>query len=164
MIRQAFIAFVALWLCSCDPSRSYEETSNLPGGKWLLSNKPSYTFHITNDSITYNLYCDLRNTNEYPFSRLFFSYLLVDSLDNQLSNQMISAYLFNPRDGAPTGRSGIGDIFSHRLPLLANYRFPAPGAYTLTFQQKMRPDTLGGIVSVGLRVEKAAKPVVNSRP
>ena len=67
--------------------------------------------------------------------------------------------LFDPKTGKPFGRSGLGDIYDHRLQFIKNFKFPYSGKFRMKFKQEMRKDSLDGILAVGLRVEK-----VNSDP
>ena len=59
------------------------------------------------------------------------------------------------KTGKPYG-DGLGDIFSHQLPLpaLSNVRFLKRGKYTFKLRHYMRRDLLPEIVSMGLRIEK----------
>jgi gliding motility-associated lipoprotein GldH len=63
--------------------------------------------------------------------------------------------LFHEKTGEPFGSSGLGYVFEHQFPLLENYTFKNPGKYTMRFEQFMRTDTLKGVLSVGIRVEKS---------
>ena len=62
----------------------------------------------------------------------------------------------NAKTGKPFG-SGLGDTFSDQLqnPTLVNYKFPKEGEYVFKIKQYMRKDPIPGIISLGLRVEKA---------
>lgn len=155
-MRTFVLALTAsLLFTGCDSRRVYEQNYDQSSAQWLVGDSIRFSFSIPDTSGRYNIICNLRNTNAYPYSRIFIQYALTDSLRQSAERQMISGYLFDPRTGKPEGRSGIGDIFSHRFALLKAYHFHVAGSYELAITQMMRTDTLQGIVSVGLRVEKA---------
>lgn len=146
---------LAFLSAACDSQRVFEENTDFPDRYWRVDDQPAFDFEITDTAATYNLYGNVRNSLEYPFSRIFVNYSLVDSTGKSLSRKMVSEFLFHEKTGAPFGESGLGDIYYHRIPLETNFRFPAPGVYTATFEQYMRRDTLEGVLAVGLRVERA---------
>ncbi len=148
----AIIAFV-----SCDSSRLFEENKDLDNNQWLQQDTIAFTFTIRDIGKEYNLLCNIRNTSDYPYSRLFLNYALRDSTGTPLSGELKSLYLFDSKTGKPFGNSGIGDVFDNRLMLLENYRFKYNGRYTVSFDQQMRLDTLGGISAIGFRLEEVIK-------
>ena len=144
----------AVLLAGCDNTRVYEKNQDFTDRYWLVNNNPSFDFTIENASQPYSLYCNIRSSVSYPFSRIFVTYSLKDSAGAELKKEMINGYLFDQKTGEPLGKSGLGDIYDHQLPLLKNFTFNHPGKYTVQFEQFMRTDTLKGILAVGLRVEK----------
>ena len=150
---------VAIALVSCDEIRLFEENKDLKDNQWLLQDTIAFTFTIRDIGKDYNLLCNIRNTSDYPYARLFLNYSLRDSTGTTLSTELKSLYLFDSKTGQPFGNGGIGDVFDHRLMLLENYRFKYNGRYTLSFDQQMRLDTLGGISAIGFRLEEVVKEV-----
>ena len=150
------VTMIVVTFFSCDDQRVYEKNLDFNSGYWLVSEKPSFDFEIEDSLDSYNLYCNVRNSLEYPFARIFITFYLQDSTGAQMEKQMVSQLLFDETTGEPFGESGLGDLYDHRLQLRKNYKFPRPGKYAVVFEQYMRKDTLAGIVAVGLRVEKAS--------
>jgi len=150
-----------LWLLplltGCDPARMYENYNNFTGQCWPANEKPSFSFIITDTTTAYNLYANLRHDNRYAFANLYFTFTLSDSA-NVLHRQLLTADLYDRKSGRPLGSSGLGYIFNHRIALLRQYRFKAPGTYSLQLEHFMRTDTLCGIRSVGLRIERFKSP------
>lgn len=146
---------VALLLSACDNLRVYESNYNFEEGIWIAHEQPTFEFTIADTSFPYTLSLDLRNSLSYPYTRLFITYELIDSTGSVLTRELVPIYLFDDKTGTPLGTSGIGDLYDHRFPLLSEYMFQKPGAYQLKLQQYMRKDTLDGLLSVGVRVEKA---------
>jgi gliding motility-associated lipoprotein GldH len=149
------LLIAGLLLSACHDNRVYEQISDFDNRQWISAEKPQFEFFIDDISHRYNLYSDIRNSVSYPYSRFFFTYYLQDSTGTDLQKQLVTEFLFDAKTGKPFGKSGIGDLYDHRFLLLENYQFPNTGKYRVVFEQFMRMDTLPGIMSVGLRVERA---------
>jgi gliding motility-associated lipoprotein GldH len=141
-------------LVACDENRVYEKNIDFDERFWAVQDSAEFEFHIPNNSIEYNLYCDVRNSVSYEWSRLFIHYYLMDSTGKVLENKLAELMLFDPKTGKPFGSSGLGDIYDHRLQVIKNFKFPYSGKFRMKFKQEMRKDSLDGILAVGLRVEK----------
>jgi gliding motility-associated lipoprotein GldH len=150
-----FLSIIVL-LNSCDDSRVYEKNYDFKEREWLVTENPSFEFTVSSNQ-PYNLYCNLRNSVTYPYSRIFINYTLKDSTGLELKKEMINAFLFDEKTGEPIGSSGLGDIYDQQILLLKDYNFKQPGTYTVQFEQFMRTDTLQGVLAVGLRVETVTK-------
>lgn len=148
------IVLLALFTAGCDDTRVYELNHDFEGRAWLVNDKPEFEFEISNAVETYSLFCNVRNSVAFPYSRLFIKYELKDSAGKLLEGKMFPAFLFDQQTGKPQGSSGLGDIYDQRFAIVSNYKFPAPGKYKVSFEQFMRKDTLEGVLAVGLRVER----------
>lgn len=157
-MRSFFLALtiITMFFFSCDEQRVYEKNIDFDSRYWLVNEKQAFDFEITDSLIAYNLYCNVRNSLDYPFARIFITYQLLDSTGIQMEGQMVSQLLFDEKTGEPFGESGLGDLYDHRILLKKNYRFSGTGNYSISFEQFMRRDTLTGILAVGLRIEKAS--------
>lgn len=150
----SFLLVLFLW--SCDSNRLHEKNYDFNDQAWLSSDKPSFDFDVTDTVKAYNLYCNIRNSVDYPYSRIFINYSLQDSTGTSLSKNMISAFLFEEKTGKPLGTSGLGDVYDQQVLILKNLRFKKTGKHSLKYEQFMRTDTLKGILAVGFRLESAA--------
>ena len=146
---------LALFATGCDNSRVYEEYTDFNERYWLVKDVPSFEFVIEDTTVRYNLLGNVRNSVSYPWSRIFMNYQLKDSTGVELHKALLSDYLFDAKTGEPNGVSGLGDIYDHQLLLLKDFQFKKSGIYRVSFEQRMRTDTLQGILAIGLRVEKA---------
>ena len=154
-MRKLFLIIsLAALVCGCDDSRIYEVNHDFQERAWLVTEKPEFEFEISDNTVRYNLYCNVRNSVEFPYTRLFIKYQLQDSAGKSLEGKMLPAFLFDQHTGEPQGSSGLGDIYDQRFPIISNYQFPARGKYKINFEQYMRKDTLEGVLAVGLRVER----------
>jgi gliding motility-associated lipoprotein GldH len=144
-----------LVVAACDKNRLYEKNQDFKKRYWLVSDQPGFDFEIIDTTTPYTLYFTIRNESDYPNANIYFTYTLSDSARNTLEKNLTNQFLFHEKTGEPFGQSGLGYVFEHRFPLLENYSFKHPGKYTMRFEQFMRTDTLKGVLSVGLRVEKS---------
>jgi len=149
-------AIVTVFLASCDDQRVFEKNNDFNSGHWLIGEKPEFEFDIQDSLQGYNLYCNVRNSLDYPYARLFITYYLMDSSGTVLQKDLVQQMLFDEKTGEPFGESGLGDLYDHQILLRKNHRFPYAGRYRIAFEQYMRQDTLAGVVAVGVRVEKSA--------
>lgn len=151
----ALVASVILF--SCDDERLYEKNVSFNNRIWRQADKAEFEFKIDDNTAPYNLYLNVRNSVDYPYSRIFINYKLQDSLGLVLEKQLLNSTLFDVKTGAPYGTSGLGDIYDHQILVKKNHVFPNKGDYKISFEQFMRKDTLDGVLAVGLRVEKTLK-------
>jgi len=158
MRRTLAIAVAALLFYACDEQRLFENYKDFDNSTWVVSDQPAFEFSIDDIQQPYNLYCNLRNAESYPYADFRFTYYLADTTGALLDKKLKLTYLFDRKTGKPSGESGLGDIYEDQFPLLKNYKFAHPGRYTMRFEQFMRRDTLPGILAVGLRVERAEHP------
>lgn len=154
MRKSILTVCLVAFLYSCDPNRLYEENKDLEQTHWLQQDTLTFEFRIRDLGKRYNLLCNVRNTSDYPYARLFIQYTLKDSAGTELKRDLTSLFLFDAKTGKPFGNSGIGDVFDHSIPLLNDHQFLFTGKYTLELEQRMRLDTLGGICAVGYRLEE----------
>jgi gliding motility-associated lipoprotein GldH len=155
MRTAVFVLLITMLFSACDEERVYEKNFDFEDRFWPVSQKPEFEFEILDNQVNYNLYCNIRNSVSFPYSRLFIQYSLEDSAGTSLQKQLKPAFLFDQHSGKPEGASGLGDIYDQRIPLLRNYHFANTGKYKVRFEQYMRTDSLQGVLAVGLRVEKA---------
>ena len=150
------LLIVAALLSGCDTSRVFEDNKDFSRRAWTVSDTVVFEFSITDPAERYNVLYNIRNSIDYPYSRIFVNYTLEDSTHRVLATKLAGNYLFDVKTGEPQGNSGLGDIYDHRFPLLENREFAA-GKYFVKLQQYMRTDTLQGVLAAGIRVEKVAK-------
>jgi gliding motility-associated lipoprotein GldH len=146
-----------LLLVGCDSTRVHEFNLEFADKTWKIADKVTVGFEIKDTTLQYNVYFNVRNSLDYPYSRLFINYTIVDPKNVVLEKKMVGNYLFDQKTGEPFGKTGIGDLFDHQFPLMKNYKFHQAGLHKITFEQFMRKDTLEGVMAVGARVERITK-------
>jgi gliding motility-associated lipoprotein GldH len=149
------LLLIVCFLSSCDSNRIYETNHDFEDRTWKVNQAPEFEFKIDDPGKKYNLYFNVRNSLDYPYSRIFVNYHLQDSIGNDLQSKLITHDLFDEKTGAPLGSSGLGDLYDHQFVLLSNYDFKFPGKYKVKLEQYTRQDTLKGMLAVGVRVETA---------
>ena len=150
--RLSLFVLVGLF-ASCDNNRIYETNYDFEDQTWKVKETPEFEFRIDDARKKYNLYINVRNSLDYPYSRIFISYHLQDSTGHELQTKLCMQDLFNQKTGIPFGSSGIGDLYDHQFPILNNFEFNMLGSYKIKLEQFTRQDTLKGVLAVGLRVE-----------
>lgn len=153
-MRIILLLLIASLLFACDPDRLYEKNHDIEDYQWYIDTIPAFNFKIENAAVPYNIYYNIRNASMYPYYNLYLTYYLTDSTGKVISSRLQDLTLMDPKTGKPLG-DGVGDIFDHRIQSLGDFRFPYPGQYTFKVKQYMRKDPLPGIMSVGVRIEKA---------
>ena len=149
------IAF-SFFLSNCAQQQFFEKNIDLPKGNWYIDSVLVFKFKIEDNQTRYNLLYNLRNTLNYPYYNMYITYYLEDDKGKLISTELQNVTLMDSKTGKPFG-SGLGDIFSHQLPIpvFTKYKFPKTGNYTFKVKQYMRQDPLPGILTFGLRIEKA---------
>ncbi len=104
------------------------------------------------DTTQYGVNLLIRNTSDYPWSRFFASVVIRDSTEHTLDSVLTQAVLFDPGTGIPAGKSGLGDLYEHEIPVRTAWKAPYSGPVTIRVSQMMRVDSLSGIVSAGIRL------------
>jgi gliding motility-associated lipoprotein GldH len=159
-MKKAFIPgmFAALLLlAACDNKGIFHEYVDYDDRYWLVNQPAEFKFAIDDTTASYNLFCNIRNSTRYPYSRIFINFSLSDTTGKQMQAKLLNDFLFEPKTGKPFGKSGLGDLYDHQIPIVKNQTFPKRGEYKVRFEQFMRTDTLNGILSVGLSIEKAER-------
>lgn len=156
MSRTAYFLFFILsgiiLFSSCDPKRFYEKNKDFKNADWSYNDKPEFFVTIKDTSDMYNILFNIRHTGNYKYSNLFILFSILPPGDT-IETQRYEFRLANP-DGEWLGSSGLGDIYSNRIPMIDSVRFPKPGIYKFIIEQNMRDNPLSSIEDVGLRIEK----------
>jgi gliding motility-associated lipoprotein GldH len=148
------IVLVAEVLSSCGDEKVYQKYADLEERNWLVSDTAEFEFTVPDTLSSYNVYCYVRNSTEYPYARIFIDFAMADTTGTKLHSTLLNDFLFDPKSGKPFGKSGLGDLYDHQLDVLKNYRFERSGPFRVRMTQMMRRDTLKGVLSVGLGIER----------
>lgn len=151
----AITALLVILLSSCQEGRVYDTTLDIKDSKWNEQQVLSYSFSIDNPDELYNIYYDVRYTNDYPFYNLYVTHVLCDSTGKELGRKLNQMDIFWPKNGEPKAKGG-GFAGTYDLAVLAfeKYKFPYKGKYNVKLMQYMRKNPLEGISAFGLRIDK----------
>jgi gliding motility-associated lipoprotein GldH len=155
VILATLVLTLAFFLVACSDGKVYQEYTDFKTRYWLVTDTAKFEFLIQDTTSKYNVYCNIRNSTQYPFSRIFVNFSLTDTLGNNLHKALLNDFLFDPKSGEPLGDTGLGDLYDHRLSVLKNYKFRGAGPYVVRLEQNMRTDSLEGILSIGIGVERS---------
>jgi gliding motility-associated lipoprotein GldH len=149
------LLLVSILFFSCDKKRVFDEYKSV-GSAWHKDSVVSFNLPELDSTKRYDLFINLRDNNNYPFSNLFLivtlekpnGYTKVDTLEYQMA----------AADGTLLG-DGFSDIKESKLYFKENVKFR--GKYKLSIKQAVREGgkvpgvtELDGITEVGLRIEK----------
>jgi gliding motility-associated lipoprotein GldH len=84
---------------------------------------------------------------------LYFSPSIINGQGKTVQKGLAEAVLYDPMTGKPKG-AGFVDIYEKKFLVYSKLKFPSNGKYKIQIEQSMRVDTLAGMVSMGLLLEK----------
>jgi len=136
---------------SCDSKRIYDEYFTVEKGIWNVRKKAKFDVIISDIISRYNIYINVRNAPDYPYSNLF---LFMNTIfpDGHAARDTVELTLAD-YDGRWLG-SGIGSLKFNRFLFQKGFQFRQKGTYQFEMEQAMRVSELKGIHDIGLRIEK----------
>ena len=145
------IGFISVLIVSCDSNRVYDKYKDIKDGIWNNTEVIKFEVQIDDTISFHNFFINVRNTSNYRFCNLFI-FMNTIRPDRTVSRDTIDCILANDK-GKWLGK-GLGDIKDCKFLLKKGLRFPNKGIYTFELEQAMRIDTIEGIKSIGVRIEK----------
>lgn len=148
----------SLFFVSCDSNRVFDTYKSVPK-TWHKDSIVSFKVNPPDSTNTYNLFVNLRNTNDYKFSNLFLIVEMVFPHGKTIKDTL------EYRMADPTGKllgEGITSVKENKLWYKEHVVFKEKGEYQVNIQQAMRENgkvngvvELEGITDIGFRIEKA---------
>ena len=151
ILINSIVSFFIVFIVACDPDRIYEENLEVENSSWNINDRKEFTFPITDTNSLYNVYVNIRNTNDYAYQNLYL-FIEMTSPSNKFFKDTVEVTLADSK-GKWNG-SGIGNIWTNQFPLLQEVRLLESGNYKIMVVQGMRHENLDAISDVGVRVEK----------
>jgi gliding motility-associated lipoprotein GldH len=156
-LKQLFKIIVlasSLFVIACDSNRLIDENKDLPVQGWNYQNKLIFDVPITDTIAQYSLYLNVRISADYLFSNLYLNlHTTLPSMQKQTERKEL---ILADENGKWLGK-GLGDLFDYQVPVKEKFRFKENGIYRFELEQNMRNDTLIGVISSGLRIEKVVQ-------
>ena len=165
--RTSRLLLVAVIFCflitSCDSKAMFDIYKSVPN-QWHKDSVASFNFKAPDTTRNYDLFVQLRNTNDYKFSNLF---LIVElNYPNGKAVKDTLEYKMAAPNGELLGK-GFSDLKESKLwfrGFKKPFHFEEQGDYTVNIQHAMRNngevngiENLEGITDIGFRVEQAQK-------
>lgn len=151
IFRTAVSFVVILLLTSCDPGRVYDQSREISPEGWHKDSAAVFMVDVGDTLSARRFMISLRHTADYRYSNF---YLFMDTyFPNQTMARDTIELILADKTGEWRG-SGFGSIKDLQVPVRENLRFPVTGTYRFEIRQAMRQNTLKGIKSIGIRVEK----------
>ena len=151
-MNKYLLFFVVVLFASCTSQENlYEQKQNLKKTEWHTSDYPEFDFTVADTTIAYNVYFVVRHLNTYKYNNLRVNIRRSSPLDSTFA----ATYNFNLGEESDWKGKQVNDLIEHRFrinekPLMLN---SVPYKYIL--QHQMLDKTLTGIMSVGIRIQKA---------
>tara|TARA_B100002051_G_C16559626_1_gene546832 strand:+ start:230 stop:715 length:486 start_codon:yes stop_codon:yes gene_type:complete len=160
MNRLMALFLTVVMLVSCESNTVFSESQAMDG-HWGADEVVQFKLPQLDSLKKYNLFLNIRNTNEYRYNNLF---LIVNMTfpHGKTVTDTLEYRMANP-DGSWMGQ-GIGNIKENKLWYKENVQFFEDGIYTVDIAQAMRNNgdvegvtKLEGITDVGFSIEEASK-------
>jgi gliding motility-associated lipoprotein GldH len=150
---------VLIFLVSCSDNIEFTKYQSLPSASWEAHKNVSFEFDVVDTVSAKDLFINIRNNKDYPFSNLY----LITELNFPSGDKIIDTLQYEMSD--KTGRflgKGFTDIKENKLFYKEKKVFPKSGKYLLNIRHAMRKNEevnsipfLPGVQDVGFSVEKA---------
>ncbi|MBE9602949.1 gliding motility lipoprotein GldH [Pedobacter sp. MC2016-24] len=144
---------MVFFFSGCDTRNVADTTQTMPARNWSYANKVIAQVDVKDSSQPYDIYFKLRHTSDYRYSNVFVLFHVKQGAKKQSRRY---EYKLAQADGKWNG-SGSGNLYTYTLPLLTNYKFPAPGRYELEIEQNMRDNPLKEVSDAGITVATSIK-------
>jgi len=144
-----FLAIICIATLGCDTNNLADLNVSMPKRNWSYVNKVKASVEIKDHSKPHTVYFKLRHTADYRYSNIFV--LLHVKAPGQKKTTRRFEYKLAESDGQWLG-SGSGNLFTYKLNMLTNYRFPANGVYEFEIEQNMRDNPLKEVSDAGITI------------
>lgn len=162
MLKRLFIGFYLVALVSCsEEGKVFDQYQNLDNGSWSATDTLYFELPKFDPADNYNIFFNVRNDEEYPFSNLF----VVTYLDSPNGHVLIDTLEYEM--AKPTGEwlgVGMGSIKESKLWFKESFQFKDSGNYRIRVRQAMRKNgepeglqALKGITDLGLEVQQVTR-------
>lgn len=156
--RFFILLLTSLLLISCNDQTVYSHYKSVSNASWQAHKNITFNFQVRDTIAPKNVFINLRNNKEYPFSNLF----LITELIFPNGTKIVDTLQYEMADeiGQFLG-TGFANIKDNKLFYKENKVFPVSGDYTLHIRHAMRKNNevqpipfLKGVLDVGFSIEK----------
>ena len=148
----------SMLIMSCGNDKVFDQYKPIADARWHKDSIVSFKVNSIDTLSRNNLYVQLRNSKDYPFSNLF----LIVGIEFPDNTNIVDTLEYEMADaqGKFLG-TGLTDLKENKLEYKTNVIFPRSGEYQVDIQHAMRKSGvvdgvlyLEGITDVGLSIEK----------
>ncbi len=138
---------------SCSEDVQMMDKIDFPSGTWSIDEPTRFDFEIEDTTSKYQLIYLVRNNKDYPYYNLYLTYFLEDDDGGLLDKKLQEIHLMDAKTGEPFG-SGFGGVYDHKVLAIPDLKFESPGKYHFSVIHYMRTDSLFGILSFGIQINR----------
>lgn len=153
-----YIILLSVVFESCQKNIVYSEYQAVQKAEWYQNEVLVFDIPVQDTVSLYNLYINLRNTKDYPYSNLFLIARMSFPDKRQVTDTL--EYQMTDVKGNFLGQ-GFSDVKENKLFYKENIKFTKPGHYIFEVKQAMRNrsevepvNPLKGVADVGISIEK----------
>lgn len=156
MNQRFFLLFVLsiILLTACNSLGVFDQNTDIKNKQWSYDQPLLFEVAIADTAQQYNIYINLRHTNNYQYSNMWV--LMKTTLPNGKTLDKRVELPLADKQGKWYG-SGMGDIITQQVLIQPNALFPMVGKYQFEITQDMRLNPLPDVISAGLRIELATE-------
>ena len=150
------ICLFCVLFTACDSNRVFDAYESVPN-QWHKDSIVSFTVRPPDSINPYNLFINLRNTNDYKYNNLFLIVEMAFPHGKTIKDTL--EYRMAEPNGELLGE-GFGDVKENKLWYKEHVVFKESGDYVVNIQHAMRENgkvngvvNLEGVTDVGFRIE-----------
>ncbi|MBT3587812.1 MAG: gliding motility lipoprotein GldH [Flavobacteriaceae bacterium] len=155
MPKVFFLSFMLFLIISCEPNIPFSKNKSL-SGVWNKEEVIEFDLPQLDSLKTYNLFVNLRNTNDYKYNNIFLI-IAMNFPHGKIVTDTLEYKMANP-DGTWLG-NGISSIKDNKLWYKEQVSFIEEGIYTVSIKHALRNNgqvegvtNLEGITDIGFSV------------
>ncbi len=148
---------VFLVFISCSKQPFFTRYKNIENNKWAIDKSVDFNIAVADTLTSYNIFINIRNTNQYPYSNLFL--VVTETFKNTILQIDTLEYQMADASGHWLG-TGFTSVKENKLIYKTDYTFPKKGDYSFSIVHAVRKNGhilgdkyLEGISDVGLQIE-----------
>ncbi|MCX6230343.1 MAG: gliding motility lipoprotein GldH [Bacteroidetes bacterium] len=151
IINFLIITLVIVITISCGKPPLIDKSMDVSETAWNVKDKFKTEVLVDDTISSYNFYINVRNTTDYKNSN-FFLFIKTTFPNGQKAIDTLEC-IITDFEGKWLGK-GNGKIKDSKILLKQHAIFPMKGSYQFEIEHAMRVETVSGIKSIGLRIEK----------
>jgi gliding motility-associated lipoprotein GldH len=145
------LAVLTVFATSCGKPPLIDKSMDVSETAWNVNDKFKADLVVDGTITSYNFFINIRNTTDYKNSN-FFLFIKTKFPNGQKATDTLEC-LITDNEGKWLGK-GNGKIKDSKILLKQHAIFPMKGSYQFEIEHAMREETVSGIKSIGLRIEK----------